>query len=226
MPDSVHRVQVAHVLLFCHELDPPNQPADAESELKIGQLKNHILLWLKALIRLNTALRSEAIQERVTPPIASAAPSQGKVAPPSMLEAREERPNTPPAYDPPEHDGAMDTYQAPIDTFIADLEADDAPRHVPDQGRGPLAKKLMFSSQETPEEQAAAFIAPPQSMILPKTLFILTKEEMQQKVTPICNKKKERKQKKKGEAASTTVRPAARVLDRLSTPLEEDAFSW
>jgi hypothetical protein len=75
----------------------------------------------------------------------------------------------------------MDIDQAPIDTFIAYLEADDAPRHVPDQGRGPLAKKLMFSSQETPEEQAAAFTAPPQSMISPKTLFVLTKEEMQKR---------------------------------------------
>jgi hypothetical protein len=50
-----------------------------------------------------------------------------------------------------------------------------------------------------------------------KTLFVLTKEEMQQKGTPICNKKKERKRKKKGEVASTSVCPAARVLDRLST---------
>jgi hypothetical protein len=179
MPDSVHRVQVAHVLPFCHDLYPPNQPVDTESELKIGQLKNHILLWPKALIRLNTALRSEASQERVTPPVASAAPSQGKVAPPSVPEAREERTDTPPAYDPPKHNGAMDIDQAPIDTFIADLEADDAPRHVSDQGHGPLAMKLMFSSQETPEEQAAAFIAPPQSMISPKALFVLTKEEMQ-----------------------------------------------
>jgi hypothetical protein len=135
-----------------------------------------------------------------------------------MLEAREERHDTPPAYDPPKHDGAMDIDQAPIDTFIADLEADDAHRHVPDQGHGPLAKKLMFSSHETPEEQAAAFTAPPQSMISPNTLFVLTKEEMQQKGTPFCNKKKERKRKKKGEAASTSVRPAARVLNRLSTP--------
>jgi hypothetical protein len=186
---------VAHVLLFCHELDPPNQLANAKSELKIGQLKNHILLWPKALIRLNTTLRSKASQEMVTPPVASAAPSQGKVAPPSVPEAREERPDTSPSYDPPEHDGAMDIDQAPIDTFITDLEADDAPQHVPDQGRGPLAKKLMFSSQETPEEEAAAFTAPPQSMISPTTLFILTKEEMQQKGTPICNKKKESKQK-------------------------------
>jgi hypothetical protein len=112
----------------------------------------------------------------------------------------------------------MDIDQAPIDTFIANVEADDAPRHVSDQGRGPLAKKLMFSSQETPEEQAAAFTMPPQSMISPKTRFVLTKEEMQQKGTPLCNKKKERKRKKKGEAASTSVRPGARVLDRLSTP--------
>jgi hypothetical protein len=89
MPDSVHRVHVAHVLPFYHELDPPNQLADAESEQKIGQLKNHILLWPKTLIRLNTALRSEASQERVTPPVASAAPSQGKVALPSVSEARE-----------------------------------------------------------------------------------------------------------------------------------------
>jgi hypothetical protein len=105
--------------------------------------------------------------------------------------------NTPPTYDPPEHDGAMDIDQAPMDTFITDLEADDAPRHVPNQGHGLLVKKLMFSSQEMPEEQAAAFTAPPQSMISPKTLFVLTKEEMQQKGTPICNKKKERKWKKK-----------------------------
>jgi hypothetical protein len=76
----------------------------------------------------------------------------------------------------------------------------------------------MFSSQETPEEQAAAFTAPPQSMISPKTLFVLTKEEMQQKGTPPCNKKKETMRKKKGDAASTSVRPADRVLDRLMTP--------
>jgi hypothetical protein len=54
----------------------------------------------------------------------------------------------------------MDIDKAPIDTFIANLEFDDAPRHVPDQGHGPLAKKLMFNSQETPDEQAVAFIAP------------------------------------------------------------------
>jgi hypothetical protein len=115
----------------------------------------------------------------------------------------------------------MDIDQAPIDTFITDLEADDAPRHVSDQGRGPLAKKLMFSSQEMPEEQATVFTAPPQSMILPKTLFVLTKEEMQQKGTPFCNKKKERKRKKKGEAAFIFVRPAARVLDAwlMTSPL-------
>jgi hypothetical protein len=40
----------------------------------------------------------------------------------------------------------MDIDQAPIDTFIANLEANDAPRYVPDQGYGPLAKKMMFSS--------------------------------------------------------------------------------
>jgi hypothetical protein len=209
---------VAHVLSFCHELDPPNQPADAESELKIEQLKNHVLLWPKALIRLITASRLAASQERVTPPIASVALSQGKVALPSVLEAREERPDTPPANDPPKHDGAMDIDKAPIDTFIADLEADNAPRHVPDQGHGPLAKKLMFSSQEMPEEQAAAFTALPQSMISPKTLFVLTKEEMQQKGTPLYNKKKERKRKKKGDAASTSMHPADRVIDRLTTP--------
>jgi hypothetical protein len=55
-------------------------------------------------------------------------------------------------------------------------------------------------------------------MISLKTLFVLTKEEMQQKGTPPCNKKKERKRKKKGDAASNSVRPADRVVDRLSTP--------
>jgi hypothetical protein len=75
MPNSMHRVQVAHVLSLCHELDPPNQPVNAESELKIKQLKNHILLWLKALIQLNTTLRLEAGQDRVTPSVASVVPS-------------------------------------------------------------------------------------------------------------------------------------------------------
>jgi hypothetical protein len=112
----------------------------------------------------------------------------------------------------------MDIEKAPIDTFIADLEADDAPRHVPNQGRGPLAKKLMFSSQETPEEQAAAFTAPPQSMISPKTLFVLTKEEMQQKGTPPATRRRRGSGRKKGDAASTSVRPADRVLDKLTTP--------
>jgi hypothetical protein len=55
-------------------------------------------------------------------------------------------------------------------------------------------------------------------MISLKTLFVLTKEEMQQKGTPLYNKKKERKRKKKGDMASTSVCPADRVLDRLTTP--------
>jgi hypothetical protein len=133
-------------------LDPPNQPADANSKLKVGQLKNHVLLWPKALIWLNTASRSAASQERITPPVASAALGQGKVDPPSVPEARQERFDSPLANDPPKHDGTLVIDKAPIDTFIADLEADDAPRDVPDQGRGRLAKKLKFSSQETPEE--------------------------------------------------------------------------
>jgi hypothetical protein len=53
-------------------------------------------------------------------------------------------------------------------------------------------------------------------MITRRTLLGVTKEELEKSHSPY-SKKKERKQKKKGDAASTSVRPADRVLDRLST---------
>ena len=75
MDSSMHRVRVDRSLPGCEDLDPPTQPPDASSVLKVGQLKNHILLWLKALIRLNTIPGSEARHGRVTAEAATGAPS-------------------------------------------------------------------------------------------------------------------------------------------------------
>ena len=74
MPHSVHRVVVHTPLPGCRGLYPPNQPAEAEGELKVAELKNHILLWPKSLIRLNAALGLAPSQGKVTPPIVPCSP--------------------------------------------------------------------------------------------------------------------------------------------------------
>ena len=79
MPDNVHRVRVDRALPECAELYPPNQPPEEDTELKICQLKNHMLLWPKALIRLNDASGSTPSQEKATKPVA---PPPRRVTPP------------------------------------------------------------------------------------------------------------------------------------------------
>jgi hypothetical protein len=44
MPTDVYRVQVDRVLPGCEDLYPPQQPAEADSELKVGQLKGWLFL--------------------------------------------------------------------------------------------------------------------------------------------------------------------------------------
>ena len=202
MDDSVHRVRVDRSLPGCGDLDPPSQPPDADSELKVGQLKNHILLWPKALIRLNTAASG------------SGAPSQARVTPASVPAASQDRASPPPADDPLEHENAMDIDRAPIDSFIDDLEADVPPSEAP--ARDTLKKKL-FPSQETPEQEdyATAFTAPPQAQVTPRTLLGVTMEAMKQTGTPACNKKGRKRKKRPGQDAASN--PVVRV-DRLPTP--------
>jgi hypothetical protein len=72
MPHGVHRVRVDRVLQGCGDLYPPNQPPEVDSELKVGGLRNHLLLWPKTLIQLNAPSGSAASQGKVTPPVASA----------------------------------------------------------------------------------------------------------------------------------------------------------
>ena len=78
MEDSVHRVEVDRSFPRCTHLVPPHQPPGAEDEPKVGQLKNHVLLWLKALLRLKTA------EEMVTPTSVPMAASQERVTPASV----------------------------------------------------------------------------------------------------------------------------------------------
>ena len=82
MDDSMSRVRVNRSLPGCQDLHPPYQPPETETPLTLGDLKNHILLWPKALIRLNTASGSEASYGMVTPEDATDAPSQARVSPP------------------------------------------------------------------------------------------------------------------------------------------------
>jgi hypothetical protein len=108
MPDSMQWVQVTMALLFYEDLYPPSRPADAESKLNAGQLRNHILLWPKAIIWLNTNSRLAASQDKVTPPVALVLPSQGKLTAPSVSAASQQRVTPAPADDPLEPDHALD----------------------------------------------------------------------------------------------------------------------
>ena len=71
MPYGMHRVRVTRPLPGCGDLYPPTQPADEDKELKISELKNHVLLWPKALIRVDTE-GSGSSQPKSTPPVAGA----------------------------------------------------------------------------------------------------------------------------------------------------------
>ena len=90
MPHDVHRVRVSHSLPGCGDLYPPNQPADEDHELKVAELRNHVLLWPKALIRLrNATVGSATSQGKVTPPVAEAVdppePTTAGLLLPSMI---------------------------------------------------------------------------------------------------------------------------------------------
>lgn len=125
MPHSVHRVEVLRPLPGCEELDPPNQPAGEDEELKVGQLKNRLLLWPKALIRLNPTTESVPSQDRV---------------------------GIPPVDDHQEATAHQQHNFSPIDAFLNDLdmEIDPLPRGSSEHRDFPV--KRLFGSQETPEE--------------------------------------------------------------------------
>lgn len=53
MPEEMYKVTLDRVLPNCGELDPPVQPSDADSHQNIGQCLGWLLLWPKALIRLD-----------------------------------------------------------------------------------------------------------------------------------------------------------------------------
>jgi hypothetical protein len=206
MDENMLRVRVDRALPGCEDMHPLTQPPEQVEMLKVGQLKNKMLLWPKALIRLNNAVsRSEASHGSVNPEAAPGPSSQAIV--------------TPPADDPLEpetqhNERALDIDRAPIDTFIDELAGDFGPSTAP--ARDTLKKKL-FPSQETPEqEDTTAFTAPPQVGLTPRTLLGATMDEMKQAGTPPCLKKKNRKRKKKSvndAAASKKV-----LLDKVSTP--------
>ncbi|KAK1558213.1 hypothetical protein QYE76_007910 [Lolium multiflorum] len=155
---------------------------------------------------------------RVTPEGTTGAPSQARVTAPTIASAASEDKVSPPPADGPsepvsQHDNALDIDRDPIDTFIADMEADDvSPSTAP--ARHTLKKKLFLSQETSEQEDTTAFTAPPQIGLTPRILLGATTQELQNNVTPRCNKKKIRKRKKPGDvSASKTM-----VIDKLSTP--------
>ena len=202
MPYSVHRVRVDRVLPGCEELDPPNQPMGEDEELKLGQLKNHYVLWPKALIRLN-------------PTTPGSAPSQGRV--------------TPPVDDHPEpathhHDGGF----SPIDDFIQELAAQQAPprdspepeQHDLPADKAQCLKKKLFGSQETPEEAGPASVASQPVMFSPCTIHGATIAAMVDGGTPACRKRKYRKRPEKKPSAGASASqppPNKKFMDKLPT---------
>ncbi|KAK1678840.1 hypothetical protein QYE76_039688 [Lolium multiflorum] len=146
---------------------------------------------------------SEASYGMVTPQDATAAPSPPPAGGPFEPDSQPDS----------QQGNALDIDQAPIDTFIAEMEGDGVSPYKPPADR--TLKKKLFLSQETPEqEDPTAFTAPPRVGLTPRTLLGATTEGMKQNATPSCSKKKARKRKKSGDvAASKKV-----VNDKLPTP--------
>ena len=78
IPPNMFRIALARVLPGCEYMDPPHQPAEADSELKLGECLAWPLLWPKTLIRLDPAFITP---QTTTPPVGSA-PSHDKATPP------------------------------------------------------------------------------------------------------------------------------------------------
>ena len=60
MPEDVFRVTLTRVFPGCGALDPPSQPAQADSELNLEQCVVWPLTWPKALIRLDIVTQEAA----------------------------------------------------------------------------------------------------------------------------------------------------------------------
>ena len=114
-PHGVHRVRVDRPLPGCEDLYPPYQPVDADSELMVAQLRNHLLLWPKTLIRLHGTSGSVASQQGM------------KLTPPASAGAHDHLEH------PTEDDdhNVLNIDQAPIDEFIDQLGMDQDPHDSP-----------------------------------------------------------------------------------------------
>ena len=64
MPDDVFRITLTRVFPGCGALDPPSQPAQADSELNLEQCMVWPMTWPKALICLDTTTQ-EATPDHV-----------------------------------------------------------------------------------------------------------------------------------------------------------------
>ena len=56
MADDVFRVTISRALPGCGGLDPPSQPAEADSELNLEQCVIWPMIWPKELIRVNPSV--------------------------------------------------------------------------------------------------------------------------------------------------------------------------
>ncbi|KAK1696501.1 hypothetical protein QYE76_013198 [Lolium multiflorum] len=138
---------------------------------------------------------------------------KGRASPPPAYDHFEPDHSQPDSQHESQHDKALDIDQAPIDTFITELDADAVSPYKPPVGH--ILKKKLFLSQETPEqEDTTAFTAPPRVGLTPRTLLGATTEGMKQNATPSCSKKKGRKRKKSGDVAKSKIV----VNDKLPTP--------
>jgi hypothetical protein len=70
MPPNAYRISIVRVLPGYEEVDPPMQPAGAESEVDLGGSLGYMMLWPKEMIRLDhpgTASNSELPVESALP---------------------------------------------------------------------------------------------------------------------------------------------------------------
>jgi hypothetical protein len=202
MATDVFRVRLDNVVTGCEDLYPPEQPPEADSELKLGECLSWPLKWPKALIRLDP--------ETVTP--------AGPTAPPQAAAPT-------PAVAADDHADPSHVNPGSSSAFIEDDNMEDDLDFLANDGGfdklsgeksvevAKRAKKRLFGSQETPEDAGLPEEPTTRADILtPGTLKAVASQAAKTVIVP---EKKPRKRYKKKKPDSSSQIPVPDVVPRI-----------
>jgi hypothetical protein len=210
MPKHMFRVEVVWVIPGYKDQYPPVPPADPEEEMNLGGCLGSLMLWPKAIIRLDstsTTSESGPSQPRFTPAMV-----------PSFAMANPAEPPLEPHFS---------KKQYALDDFIIDLDDnhhhDHTPNHEASSGEVDLmskaSKRRLFKSRETPEvaPYTGDQTAGRPSFLTTNTLKWVVGDGIVATTTP-RKKNKRKRPDKKGKGSYNQSAPKKHVLERIHMP--------